>query len=48
MPVVKTHSVNYTLSDAEAGLYDAVTRYVQEDFNRAEKLQSEQHVTPCR
>lgn len=39
------YTVNYSLSDAEAELYDSVTHYVQEEFNRAEKLQSEQRVT---
>ncbi|MEO8206278.1 MAG: helicase-related protein [Chthoniobacterales bacterium] len=28
----------FTLSDKEADLYEAVTRYVREEFNRAEKL----------
>lgn len=32
------YTVNYALSDAEAGLYHAVTDYVTEEFNRAERL----------
>jgi len=32
------HTVNYTLSDPEAALYEAVTSYVREEFNRADKL----------
>lgn len=32
------YTVNYTLSNAEAGLYDAVTDYVTEEFNRADRL----------
>lgn len=32
------YTVNYTLSDAEAGLYNAVTDYVTEEFNRADRL----------
>src|SRR5262249_43892196 len=35
------YTVNYTLSDAEARLYKDVTDYVREEFNRAEKLESE-------
>lgn len=31
-------TVNYTLSPAEAGLYHAVTDYVSEEFNRADRL----------
>ncbi len=33
--------VPYKLSDLEASLYAAVTTYVREEFNRAEKLQNE-------
>lgn len=32
------YTVNYTLSDGEAGLYHAVTDYVTEEFNRADRL----------
>jgi len=35
------YTVNYTLSDAEAALYNEVTHYVREEFNRAERLESE-------
>jgi SNF2 family DNA or RNA helicase len=35
------YTVPYKLSDAEAGLYKAVTEYVREEFNRAEALQNE-------
>ena len=33
--------VNYELSRDEAALYEAVTEYVQQEFNRAEKLKDE-------
>ena len=32
------YTVNYTLSPLEAGLYEAVTNYVREEMNRADKL----------
>lgn len=35
------YTVNYDLSPLEAQLYDAVTSYVQEEFNRADKLEGE-------
>jgi len=35
------YTVNYDLSDAEAKLYEQVTQYVREEFNRAEALESE-------
>jgi len=35
------YTVPYRLSDAEAGLYKAVTEYVREEFNRAESLQND-------
>ncbi len=35
------YTVPYKLSDAEAALYKAVTEYVREEFNRAEKLQND-------
>jgi superfamily II DNA or RNA helicase len=34
------YTVNYTLSDAEAALYEAVTTYVRQEFNRAEALEN--------
>ena len=39
------YTVNYTLSDLEAKLYTAVTDYVQEEFNRADKLNNEHKTT---
>src|SRR6266487_3889571 len=35
------HTVNYKLSDGEARLYKAVTEYVQEQFNLADRLNSD-------
>ncbi|HSV93901.1 MAG TPA: helicase-related protein, partial [Desulfobacterales bacterium] len=35
------HTVPYRLSDAEARLYQEVTEYVREEFNRAEALQND-------
>ena len=35
------YTVKYDLSDAEAKLYEEVTQYVREEFNRAEALESE-------
>lgn len=35
------YTVAYKLSDAEAKLYTAVTEYVRDEFNRAEKLQND-------
>jgi SNF2 family DNA or RNA helicase len=35
------NTVSYKLSDAEAQLYKAVTEYVRDEFNRAEKLQND-------
>ncbi len=32
------YTVNYTLSDPEAALYEAVTSYVRDEFNRADRL----------
>ena len=39
------YTVNYDLSLREAALYDAVTSYVEEEFNRADKLTSERKST---
>lgn len=39
------YTVNYNLSDMEAKLYAAVTEYVQEEFNRADKLNNERKTT---
>ena len=35
-------TVNYTLSDAEAALYQQVTRYVQEEMNKADRIVNKQ------
>lgn len=35
------YTVNYSLSSAEADLYDRVTGYVREEFNRAERLEND-------
>src|SRR5205814_10671557 len=35
------YTVTYTLSNAEADLYEQVTNYVREEFNRAEALENE-------
>ena len=40
-PERKAYSVNYDLSDGEDRLYNEVTAYVKEQFNLAEKLNSE-------
>lgn len=37
-PERKAYTVNYTLSDREAALYEAVTRYVQEEMGKADEL----------
>lgn len=37
-PERRAYTVNYDLSPKEAVLYDAVTEYVQDEFNRADKL----------
>lgn len=37
-PERRAYTVDYDLSDAEAALYDAVTKYVSEEFNRADNL----------
>lgn len=39
------YTVNYDLSPREAALYDAVTAYVEEEFNRADKLTSDRKST---
>ncbi len=35
------HTVNYTLSNSEAALYEAVTSYVRNEFNRADRLEDD-------
>ena len=37
-PERRAHALPYELSEGEAGLYKAVTKYVQEEFNRAAAL----------
>lgn len=44
-PERKAYTVNYDLSPLEAKLYDAVTEYVQEEFNRADQLNNERRTT---
>ncbi|MDX9872402.1 MAG: helicase-related protein [Clostridia bacterium] len=39
------YTVNYDLSPVEAKLYSAVTDYVQEEFNRADQLNSDRKTT---
>lgn len=39
------YTVNYDLSPREAVLYDAVTDYVQDEFNRADQLNNERKTT---
>lgn len=39
------YTVNYDLSPMESQLYAAVTEYVQEEFNRADKLNNERKTT---
>ncbi len=40
-PERKAYTVEYELSDGEADLYQRVTEYVREEFNRAEQLASD-------
>lgn len=40
-PERRAETIDYKLSDGEAKLYQAVTTYVREEFNRADALQSE-------
>lgn len=39
------YTLNYDLTDAEAALYDGVTDYVREEFNRADNLSKERKNT---
>lgn len=41
-PERKAYTVNYKLSDAEAALYEAVTRYVQTEMGKADQLAGQQ------
>ena len=40
-PERRAYTVPYELSDAEQDLYDAVTQYVREEMNRADRLEQE-------
>jgi len=40
-PERKAYTINYALSPEEADLYEAVTAYVRDEFNRAEQLENE-------
>jgi superfamily II DNA or RNA helicase len=40
-PERRAYTVNYTLSPEEALLYEAVTEYVRQEFNRAEQLEND-------
>ena len=44
-PERRAYTVNYTLSNREAQLYDQVTKYVQEEFNRADQLSNDRKNT---
>lgn len=44
-PERRAYTVNYDLSPAEAKLYQAVTDYVREEFNRADKLNNDRKAT---
>ena len=42
-PERRAYTVNYPLSQAEAQLYDDVTEYVRNEFNRADQLADDKH-----
>jgi hypothetical protein len=44
-PERRAYTVNYELSKEEAALYEAVTKYVSEEFNRADNLDAERRGT---
>ena len=44
-PERRSYTVKYSLSPGEISLYDAVTEYVREEFNRAENLNKERKNT---
>jgi SNF2 family DNA or RNA helicase len=44
-PERRAYTVNYDLSPLEAKLYSAVTDYVQDEFNRADNLNSDRRTT---
>ncbi len=44
-PERRAYTVDYDLSEEEAALYEAVTQYVSEEFNRADNLDAERRGT---
>lgn len=44
-PERRAYTVDYDLSDLEAALYEAVTKYVSEEFNRADNLEADRRGT---
>ncbi|MFW5777082.1 MAG: helicase-related protein [Spirochaetota bacterium] len=44
-PARRAYTVAYALSEGEAELYEEVTRYVREEFNRAERLDEQRRGT---
>ncbi len=44
-PERRAYTVDYDLSDEEAALYEAVTKYVSEEFNRADNLEADRRGT---
>jgi len=44
-PERRAYTVDYELSDLEAALYEQVTRYVSEEFNRADSLEADRRGT---
>lgn len=44
-PERRAYTVDYDLSDLEAALYEAVTTYVTQEFNRADNLEAERRGT---
>ena len=44
-PVRRAYTVPYRLSEAEASLYNAVTQYVKQEFNRADALGGKKRTT---
>ena len=44
-PVRRAYTVPYRLSEAEASLYNAVTKYVKQEFNRADALGGKKRTT---
>jgi len=43
-PERRSHTVAYELSEEERNLYEALTAYVREEMNRAERLDENRHV----